>query len=327
MTIEHITELHGLPVFDFPLPDEGEEPLPAAETVAWKLARADDEEDFDDAWERFLDTVDPARVRALVLGQGAYGSEYDGGGPDETAERLDAAKDRLTGLDALYLADLEFMECELSWIVQGDVSPILAAYPRLKELAVRGSRGGYGGVPGLEFPPLRHTGLRTLRLENGGLPGAVVHGIVSSDLPNLEHLDLWLGVEAYGRTAMVEDLAPILDGSCLPALRHLGLRNADLQDEIAAAVATAPVVAQLTSLALGLGTLSDAGAEALLHGRPLTHLRRLDLRHHFLSDAMMRRVRDALEPSGVVVDLSEQEWPDEEDEDDEGRGRYVAAGE
>ncbi|MFI0818865.1 STM4015 family protein [Streptomyces sp. NPDC021098] len=326
MTISHITELHGLPVFDFPRPDEGEKPLPEAETVAWRLSRHDGEEDIDDCWERFLDTVDPARVRALVFGQGAYGSELDYSGFD-AADQLAAAKDRLTGLDALYLADLEFEECELSWIVQGDVSPILAAYPRLRELGVRGSGGGYGDEPGLEFPPLRHEGLCTLRLENGGLPGAVVRGIASSDLPHLEHLDLWFGVEDYGRDATVHDLAPILNGGRLPALRHLGLRNADIQDELAAAVATAPVVAQLTSLSLGLGALSDAGAESLLHGQPLTHLKRLDLRHHFLSDAMMRRVRDALEPSGVTVDLPESEGIDEDDADDEAGGRYVAASE
>ncbi|MEW2570651.1 STM4015 family protein [Streptomyces sp. NPDC047070] len=320
MTIAHITHLHGLPVHDFPRPDEGGQPLPDPETVAWKLSRHDGEEDFGDCWERFLDLVEPSRVRALVFGLGAYGSELDAGGPAYTAELLDAAKDRLTGLDALYLGDLDFEECELSWIVQGDVAPILAAYPRLKELAVRGSEG-------LRFPPVRHEGLRTLRLENGGLPGEVVRGITASDLPNLEHLDLWLGVEYYGRDTTVNDLAPLLNDGRLPALRHLGLRNADIQDDIAVAVAGAPVVAQLTSLALGLGTLTDAGAEALLHGQPLTHLERLDLRHHFLSDAMTQRVRDTLEPSGVAVDLSEQERPDGDLEDEDQAGRYVSADE
>ncbi|GAA3368387.1 hypothetical protein GCM10020367_06520 [Streptomyces sannanensis] len=77
-----------------------------------------------------------------------------------------------------------------------------------------------------------------------------------------------------------------------------------LQDEIAAAVAEAPVVAQLRSLALSMGTLSDTGAAALLSGRSLIHLKWLDLRHHYLSAAMMRRLRDALEPSGTEIALS-----------------------
>lgn len=86
-------------------------------------------------------------------------------------------------------------------------------------------------------------------------------------------------------------------------------------------MACAPVVARLTALHLGRGTLGDAGAEALLSGRPLLHLRELDLRHHYLTDAMMERVRQALEPHGVTVDLSEQER-----EYADG-GRYVSAGE
>jgi hypothetical protein len=54
-----------------------------------------------------------------------------------------------------------------------------------------------------------------------------------------------------------------------------------------------------------MGTLTDQGAEALLSGQPLTHLRRLDLHRHFLSDEMMEKVKAAL--PGVDVDLSEQE--------------------
>ncbi|WP_330347259.1 STM4015 family protein [Streptomyces sp. NBC_00582] len=323
MSLDHVSRLHGLPVHVFPQPGAGERPLPEAGTVAWKLVSGlrSDEEDFDEHWQRFLDTVDPAGVRALVLGGGAYGGDLDGCDPGETAELLAGAADRLTGLQALYLADLMFEESELSWIVQGDVSPILQAYPRLRELAVRGSTDGFGEGPGLEFKPIGHDGLRVLRFENGGLPAHVLHGLAASELPALEHLDIWLGAEWYGRTATVEDLAPVLDGSALPALRRLGLQNADVQDEVAAAVASAPVVPRLTALHLGRGTLTDAGAEALLTGQPLTHLEELDLHHHYLSDAMAERVRRTLEPHGVRVDLSGRP------ELEEGEERYVAAGE
>ncbi|MEV1067943.1 STM4015 family protein [Streptomyces sp. NPDC050263] len=323
MTLSHISELHGLPVYDFPLPDTSPADLPAADSVAWKISWHEgngEEDDYASCWDRFLETVDPAGVRALVLGAGAYGTENDYADPRETAELLAAAADRLTGLRALYLADLDFEESELSWIVQDDVSQFLAPFPRLEELGVRGSGNGFSDGTGLEFKPLRHDGLRILRFENGGLPSHVVQGLAASELPALEHLDIWLGEEWYGRTTTVADLAPILDGSRFPALRRLGLQNADIQDEIAAAVASAPVVAQLTALHLGRGALGDAGAEALLSGQPLLHLKELDLSHHFLSDAMMERVRQALEPHGVQVDLSEQEV----EEDGE---RYVVAGE
>lgn len=216
--MDHIAELHGLPVHHFPAPGQDAGTLPAAETVAWRLSADEDRggESFEEGWERFLHTVDPARVRALVLGVGAYGSELDAADPATTAKLLADAAGRLTGLEALYLADLTFEECELSWIVQGDVTPILAAYPRLEELAVRGSNGGFDGEPGLDFAPIRHERLRTLRFENGGLPSSVARGVAASDLPALERLDMWLGTEDYGRSASVADLAPVLDGGRLP---------------------------------------------------------------------------------------------------------------
>ncbi|MFJ2262994.1 STM4015 family protein [Streptomyces sp. NPDC087844] len=328
MTIGYLTTLHGLPVHDFPEVDEGSGPLPPPGEVAWRLARNQplgDAESFETCWHRFLDTVDSARVRALVLGAGAYGtgSDGDGEGPAETAGRLVAAADRLTGLEALYLADLGHGEGELSWIVQDDVTPILSAYPYpyLRELGVRGSGGGSEGAPGLRLGPLRHEHLRVLRLENRGLPGEVARGLAASDLPGLRHLDLWPGEEEYGRTTTLAGLAPLLDGDRLPAPRHLGLQNCEMHDEVAAAVAGAPVVARLTSLHLSLGTLSDAGAEALLGGRPLTRLQELDLYHHFLSDPMMRRMREALEPFGVKVNLDGQEEAEEDEP------RYIAVGE
>ncbi|WEV28869.1 STM4015 family protein [Streptomyces sp. 71268] len=304
MTVEHLQELHGLPTFVFPSKGESTE-LPAAEVVAWSIAASpysDETESFTGVFERFLATVDVAKVRALIIGQ--WGEPYDNSS-DDVIELLVAAKDRLTSLEALFIGDLEAEEAEISWIEHGDVTPVLAAYPRLRELGVRGGTG-------LLFPPVRHEALRTLTFEAGGLPGEVVRGVVASDLPALEYLEMWLGVEEYGGDATVADLAPLLDGGRFPRLRHLGLRNSEIQDEIATAVAAAPVVAQLASLDLSLGVLSDAGALALLDGQPLTHLKWIDLHHNFVTEEVANRLRAAWEPAGVEVGLSEtgDSWED-----------------
>lgn len=108
-----------------------------------------------------------------------------------------------------------------------------------------------------------------------------------------------------------------------PRLRHLGLQNSEIQDEIAAAVSSAPVIAQLESLALSMGTLSDTGAEALLGGQPLTHLTSLDLHHHYLTDPLMDRFRELCARSGTHLDLDEADTWDPEDEEP----RYVAVSE
>lgn len=315
--VEHLRELHGLPAFDFPAPGERRE-LPEAGAVAWRLAvdpyGSDSVEDFAGLWDRFFATVDPAGVRAIVVGQ--WGEPYDNDSA-VIVQRLVDARHRLTALQAVFIGDLVQEEAEISWIEQSDVTPVLDAYPRLEELGVRGGTG-------LRFPAVRHKHLRTLSFEAGGLPGEVVRGIAASELPSLEYLEMWLGVEEYGGDAGVADLEPILSGGHFPALRHLGLRNSEIQDEIAAAVAAAPVVAQLKSLDLSLGVLTDEGVTALLGGQPLSHLTWLDLRHNFVSDAVADRVRAALEPSGVEVDLSE---PGDEDEWDGEIHRYTAVAE
>ncbi|MET8825069.1 STM4015 family protein [Streptomyces sp. NPDC004610] len=304
--VEHLSELYGLPVFDFPDLKE-EKALPEAGAVAWRLAvdpyGDSSDEEFGDRWERFLDTVDPAGVRAIVVGP--WGEVYDHDSSD-VVRRLVDAHEELTGLRAVFLGDLVREEAEISWIEQSDVTPVLAAYPLLEEFGVRG-----GG--GLRFPALAHRALRALSFEAGGLPGEVVRGVAASELPALEHLDLWLGVNEYGGDATVADLAPVLAGGRFPALRHLGLRNSEIQDEIAVAVAGAPVVAQLTSLDLSLGMLTDEGAIALLDGQPLTHLTGLDLNHNYITDPVAQRIQAALEPHGVEVDLSEtgEEWDDD----------------
>jgi hypothetical protein len=202
-------------------------------------------------------------------------------------------------------------ESEISWIEQSDITPLPTAFPNLERLEVRGGTG-------LGLQPLRSDTLKVLRFEAGGLPAGVVRAVGASDLPNLEHLEMWLGVDDYSGDATVADLAPVLSGERLPSLRHLGLCNSELQDEIAAAVAGAPVVAGLESLDLSMGVLTDEGAEALLSGQPLTHLKRLDLHHHFLGDEMVKRVRATL--PGVDVDLGEHQRPRDE-------WRYVAVSE
>jgi hypothetical protein len=112
----------------------------------------------------------------------------------------------------------------------------------------------------------------------------------------------------------------------LPRLRHLALRNSEMQDAVAAAVAAAPVVARLEVLDLSMGVLTDEGAGALLGGQPLTHLKKLDLHHHYLSEPFVERIRQTLEPAGVEVDLDRGD-ADEDTGDDGTVWRYVAVGE
>lgn len=302
---DHFETFHGLPVFS--LPEPREEPLPAADGVAWRLDCFDaGEMPFAELWRSFTDRVPSADVRALVIGPW-WDDEYTELRP--ALELILADAERFPALRALFLADVTGEECEISWLQLTDVTPVLEAFPLLEEFCVRGGDSQGLGEEPLSLRPVRHEALRVLRFESGGLPGHVVRAVGACELPALEHLELWLGVSHYGGDATVSDLAPILAGGRFPALRHLGLQDSEVQDEIAAAVASAPVVAQLESLSLSMGTLTDSGAEALLGGQPLTGLKWLDLHHHFLSEAMADRVRTAFGSAGTEVDLSEHQTP------------------
>ncbi|MBT2507996.1 STM4015 family protein [Streptomyces sp. ISL-98] len=311
--VDHLQELLGLPAVDFhPTPS----PLPAADAAAWRISvnPYDDDPPWDEVFDEFLKTVDPGQVRALIIGQ--WGEAYDNDS-SFPINLVIAAADRLTALEAVFVGDMTSEQNEISWIEQSNVTGLLSAFPRLLELGVRGGSR-------LRFPPVHHTRLRSLVFESGGLPAEVVRGVIESELPSLDHLDLWLGVSEYGGDTEITDLAPLLSGSRFPGLRHLGLRNSEIQNAIAAAIASAPVVARLDTLDLSNGTLGDEGAAALLEGQPLTHLECLDLHHHFLSEEMESRVADALEPHGVHVDVSEREEP----WDGRGaEGRYTAVAE
>ncbi|GGT15943.1 STM4015 family protein [Streptomyces chromofuscus] len=319
MTIgDHLDAFHRLPAHTFPGPDDRTDDLPEGDSVAWRVTSDvyDADEDWTEAFARFRATVDTTRVRALIVGawQEAYDTDLS-----DVIEALVAARDGFPALRALFLGDMVMEECEISWINQTDVTPLLAAFPDLEEFGVRGGSG-------LRFPALRHTGLRTLTMESGGLPAEAVRGVAHSDLPALEVLDLWLGTPDYGGDSEAADLEPILSGARLPRLRHLALRNSEMQDAVAAAVASAPVVARLEVLDLSMGVLTDDGAAALLAGQPLTHLKELDLHHHYISEPLVERLRQTLEPAGVAVDLDR----DDADEDEDGDGtvwRYVAVGE
>lgn len=298
MTInDHISTFAGRPVVL--LTDNGA--LDRLGEIALKLdVDYEAAEDGTTITERFAVLASAAgleELKALVIG--SWGEMWDNDvGP--VLQGLIALRSRLSGLRALFVAEMICEECEVSWIQLGDVSPLWEAFPQLEELRIRGSNG-------LSLGRVRHTTLKKLVLESGGLPAEVVRQAIAADLPQLEHLELWLGTEEYGGDATVEDLAPLLSGEKFPNLKYLGLRNATISDEIATALATAPVLERIERLDLSLGTLGDEGARALLNCGRLGHLRELDLHHHYISE----EVADQLAELPCEPDLSDREEPDD----------------
>jgi predicted DNA-binding WGR domain protein len=260
---------------------------------------------FADKLAAFL--ADPAAESAPALVIGCW--SHEGGDSSEVVEALVAARDKLPNLRALFLGDIPYEEQEISWIVQSDVSALFDAYPELEHFRARGGQG-------LGLGKIKHKNLKSLTFEASNLPAEVVRAVGASNLPALEHLEIWLGTAEYGANTTPADLKGILAGKGLPALRYLGLRNSEIADAVAAALAKAPVLQRLRVLDLSLGTLTDAGAEALLAAPALANLEKLDIRHHFVSPGVVRRLKalgiklDAGEPQEAdVYDTDENEEP------------------
>jgi len=273
--------------------------------------QAPDDEPFVELLAQFTADFAARDVPALVVGDwGQAGAMNDS---CSAVRALVAHADRLPNLRALFLGDIMMEESEMSWITHGDLSPLYAAFPRLEHLQIRGAEK-------LSLGDLTLPGLKTLIIESGGLGSKVVQQVFEANLPNLEHLELWLGTDDYGGDTTVEDLEPLLDGVLFPKLSYLGLRDYESVDALAQAIGSAPILDRIKVLDLSLGNLSDEGGEALLASPKIRQLEKLDLHHHYLSDDMIAKFK-AL---GIEVDLSERQ---EADEDGDEIYRYIAVSE
>jgi hypothetical protein len=271
----HLEEFGGLPVVGFSRHPDA--PLPVVDgKAAFRIDCYYDDEysdwggdwiEFIDIWERFLAKADTTRVTALTIGM--WDESTDPRAHYPVAEVLADSAGRLPALRSLFVGDICPEGSDVAYISHGDLTPML----------------------------------HRLVYQSGGLPAETIRAVGECDLPALQHLEFYFGSPRYGGNATPADVDWLLGGRHFPNLTHLGLRDSELQDEIAAAVAIAPIVSRLKTLDLSLGTLGDEGAAALLAGQPLTHLAKLDLSCHYLSDEMQQRLSTAW--PGVEVDLSD----------------------
>lgn len=298
MISENLNEFYNLPVRDF----EPGKPLADADQTAYRVRLSWEDYDQD---IKFIDRLnalltDPAagQLRALVIGD--WGGTAEGNDITQVIGALVAARGQLTSLEAIFLADLTSEESEISWIQQGDVSALWSAFPGLIEV---GTRGGEG----LSLGSLLLPKLRKLVVEAGGLPRSVVQQVATANLPELEHLELWLGTDEYGGDSTAEDVRAILNAGGFPKLNYLGLRNSCIADEVAKQIADSTLVPQLEVLDLSMGTLTDAGAEALASAGNLGHLHKLDIHHHFVSKDGIAKLGSL----GIAIDASDEQEADE----------------
>lgn len=236
----------------------------------------------------------PGAEKLTRLVVGAWFEACEGGSSEKIVAKLVELAPKFPNLKALFLGDITYEECELSWIVQTDVGPLLKAYPKLEVLRIRGGSS-------LSFSRVQHPSLCQLAIETGGLSRSTLRELFQCEFPALEHLELLLGEENYGFDGSVEDLQPLLTGKLFPQLKALGLMNSVISNDIAAVLVNSPLADRLESIDLSMGTLDDEGARSLMGLASKKNLQCLTLSHHYVSAKTLEALTKAL-PFDVIAD-------------------------
>jgi hypothetical protein len=291
MTIsEHLSHFGGKPVAGFELGDSAFDFDKHTPRLALEWEQSEDGVGISTLIAALCELPGSEQTEALIIG-------FWGGMDADSSDAVTALvtyRDRFPNVRSLFVGDITYEEHEISWIVQSDLSALWPSFPNLEHIQVRGGNN-------LTLGRIALPALKTLIVEAGGLPRGVVRDALAVEAPNLEHLELWIGSENYGATSSPADFASLFAGDLFPKLRTLALRDCEYADDLAAAIAAAPVLARIETLDLSLGNMSDKGAEALLASPLVAKLKKLDLHHHFISEPVMELLREF----GPETDLSD----------------------
>lgn len=233
---------------------------------------------------------------------GCWGESYDNSVQD-ILEMFCENKEKFNHIKKLFIGDMEYEECEVSWIEQGDYDKLLKSLPNLTSLTIKGSND-------LSLGDIEHNNLQELEIICGGLPKKVINQITNAKLPKLKKLNLYIGIEDYGFDGNIEDIKALMNSDIVKNLEYLGLCDSEIQDEIVEEFLKIGNLHNIKVLDFSKGTLTDKGGQALLDNKDLLQkLDTLDLTYHYLSNDMMKK----LEGLGIKVILDEQNGPDEYD--------------
>jgi hypothetical protein len=204
-------------------------------------------------------------------------------------------------------------ECEISWIIQSELyGDLLKALPNLRSLTIKGIGTSLGNTQNNPDDALEHSALEKLEIICGGLPNNVVKELQKAKFPKLKALVLYLGVEEYGYSCELEDLAELAKKEKFPNLKTLGFTNSEEQDDIVEILLDSDMLPQLEVLDISCGCLTDRGGQMILDAKDkLTGLKKLNAAFHYMSPDMMKK----LKALPFDVNVSDPQEADEDDDD------------
>ncbi len=233
---------------------------------------------------------------------GSWGDPWEGSAQD-ILDAMVEHKEKFSHIKSLFVGDMNFEECEVSWIIQGNYENLLEAMPQLEHLVIKGSTD-------LELGKVQLEHLESLEIICGGLPLEVIQSIRDAKLPALKSLRLYIGIDDYGFSGSIDDIKDLLEKSDFPKLESLAICDSEMQNEITEVVLQSKYMKQIKRLELSMGSLTDEGGQKLVDQLPgFPNIQELDVHYHYLSDDMMEK----LENLPIEVNVNEQNEPDEWD--------------
>lgn len=256
---------------------------------------------LEDMVKGILEDPEFPQLNELIIG--CWGDAWDDG-CQTILDAIVADADKFSHIEKLFVGDMDYEECEVSWIIQGNYSKLWKAMPQLKGLTIKGSSE-------LTLGEICHENLEELTIICGGLPKNVFEELQQAKLPNLKKLLLYIGIEDYGFDGDENTVKDLLEKADFPKLEYLGIADSEIQDELTEIVLESKFMGQIHTLDLSCGTLTDKGAKLLLEKLgQYPKVKKLDLHHHYLSEEMMKRLETEL--TGIELDLSDpnekEEW-------------------
>ncbi|MBP2655815.1 MAG: hypothetical protein H6Q73_3384 [Firmicutes bacterium] len=242
---------------------------------------------------------------AITIGH--WNDAYDTS-PEPVINYLIANKAKFPNLKKIFLGDIDSDECEVSWIIHTDAAPLINEFA-LEEIIIKGANG-------LRLKNAASNTLKELTIISGGLASNTLNDIAEATIPNLEHLELYLGVDDYGFDGDISTLEPFMQRSNFPKVTYWGLKNSEIADEICERVLASDILPGLEVLDISLGTLSNRGAELILENMDkLAHLKTLDLTYNYVSDELLEKIIAKGSELNIEVLCSKEDVYNEDDED------------
>ncbi|MDR1161983.1 MAG: STM4015 family protein [Tannerellaceae bacterium] len=237
-------------------------------------------------------------IKQLTIGCWSFESEDC----QELVDGMVANKEKFEQVEGLFWGDIDQEESEISWIDQANLSPLLDAMPRLRDLRIKGTHS-------LSIGQKPRPNLRSLEIISGGLHPGILDDVLKSDFPNLETLILYVGIDDYGFEGPLEVFKPLFSKEKFPKLTYLGLVNAQEQDQIVTFFLESDILPQLETMDIAAGVLTDKGGQLLLDNvDKIKHLKCIDMKYNYLSEEMQKK----LSQLPVKTDVSDAQAIDDE---------------